>query len=92
MTTKSVIVISLLLAIAGLGLTGWGAYTTARSVILTPDEAQKLAGTHWDYSPAVKANLLGQSAAATRGLYFIAAGSALQLIGVLIQGWFSLVG
>lgn len=76
----------------GLSLTLIGAVVTARSIILTEDDAiaigvARYGGTREENLrlPAVQ-NLLSQSKAAQVGMWLIALGTALQIIGVVQQG------
>ena len=49
----------------GLLLTGLGAFVTARSVIISKDQAKMLSGTHWNGNEALRRALLAQSHNAT---------------------------
>ena len=49
-------------------LTGLGAFVTARSVIISKDQAKMLSGTHWNGIEALRRALLAQSHNAQIGL------------------------
>lgn len=77
---------------AGLIITLAGAWFTARSVILTEDDAIQIGLPRWSSEsreknlrlPMVR-NLLAASRGARRGLLFIASGAMLQLVAVVIE-------
>ena len=67
----------------GLLLTGLGAFVTARSVIISKDQAKMLSGTHWNGNEALRRALLAQSHNAQIGLYFICVGTSSQIAALL---------
>jgi hypothetical protein len=67
--------ISTLLILAGLIVTGIGAWVTAQAVIIKDSQqADELSATYWDSNPAFKSNLIAQSRSAKRGLLIIVLG------------------
>jgi hypothetical protein len=76
--------ISALLLLAGLGLTGIGAWIAAGSVIITEKQADRLSATKWNGNQDLKASLLSQSRSAKNGLGLIVGGTALHDAGTLL--------
>jgi hypothetical protein len=76
-------VIETCLNLFGLLLTGLGAFVTARSVIISKDQAKMLSGTHWNGNEALRRALLAQSHNAQIGLYFICVGTSSQIAALL---------
>ncbi|MDR5651558.1 hypothetical protein [Ruixingdingia sedimenti] len=76
----------------GLALTLAGAWITARAVILKEDDAINIGLPRWASDdrernltlPMVQ-NLLASSRGARRGLLFIAGGTALQLVPIIVR-------
>jgi hypothetical protein len=68
----------------GLVLTAIGAAVTAKTVIITDQQAAMIARTPFDSNEALSASLRQQSRGGQRGLWLIFAGTALQLIGTVI--------
>jgi hypothetical protein len=71
--------------VAGLLLTTVGAAVAARAVIVTEQQATELASPMWDLNPKLKASLIRQSRTAMYGLGLMVAGTALQLIGIVLH-------
>lgn len=75
------------LLIIGLLMVVWGAWLTAQAVIIDADTADKLSGTYWGGNTGLRDALIAQSRAAKGGLYWIGAGSLLQIAGVVLQAF-----
>lgn len=83
----------------GLALTLAGAWITARAVILKEDDAiniglSRFAGKDREDNlrlPMVQ-NLLASSRGARRGLLFIACGTALQLVPIIVRLAYQIIG
>ncbi len=78
--------------IVGAGLIGTamtivGAWATARGVMLTPDKASALSEPRWGGNSSLRGALLFQSTAARQGLYLIALGGLVQLVGQMLQAY-----
>ncbi|MDO9490177.1 MAG: hypothetical protein Q7J32_17530 [Sphingomonadaceae bacterium] len=69
------------LVAGGLVLALVGAIVAARGVMITETQADELAGTYWDENPHLRGALIRQSRLAQRGLWTLAAGTLLQIIG-----------
>ena len=66
----------------------FGAFWTARAVLLTPGQAAEIAFGRWDNEP-LKNALLKQSSDARTGLVCVAVGSGFQIVSKLIEEFFS---
>jgi hypothetical protein len=73
------------LLILGLLVSLLGAGLTASAVVIDEKTAEQLAATAWDKNEALKQALLDQSRAARNGLILVAVGSAIQIVGVILQ-------
>jgi hypothetical protein len=67
----------------GLLLTGLGAFVTARSVIISKEQAEVLSGSYWGGNRALRDALLAQSRNAQIGLYCIVIGTLSQLVALI---------
>ena len=76
---------SIAILVVGLLMTILGAWRTASAVIIDKKTADALAGTYWGSNLALKQALLDQSRAASCGLKLIVFGSALQIVGTVLQ-------
>jgi hypothetical protein len=77
-----------IISIVGDFLTLFGAFWTARAVLLTPGQAAEIAFGRWDNEP-LKNALLKQSGDARIGLVCVAVGSGFQIVSKLIEEFFS---
>jgi hypothetical protein len=77
-----------LISIIGDFLTLFGAYWTARAVLLAPEQAVGIALGRWDKEP-LKNALLKQSNDARAGLVCVAVGAGFQIVSKLIEEFFS---
>ena len=77
-----------IISIVGDFLTLFGAYWTARAVLLTEENAAGIAVGRWDRAP-LKNALLKQSNDARAGLGCVALGAGFQIVSKLIEGFFS---
>ena len=68
-----------IISIVGNFLTLFGAYWTARAVLLAPEQAAEIAVGRWDKEP-LKNALLKQSSDARIGLVCVAVGSGFQIV------------
>jgi len=73
------------LLILGLLLSLGGAWLTASAVVIDEKTADQLAAPKWNENPELKQALLDQSHAARNGLKLVALGSAIQILGVVLQ-------
>jgi hypothetical protein len=67
----------------GLLLTGLGAFVTARSVIISKDQATTLSGGYFGGNKALRDALLAQSRSAQIGLYCIFIGTLSQIVALI---------
>ena len=67
----------------GLLLTGLGALVTARSVIISKDQAKLLSGTYCNGNEVLRDALLAQSRSAQIGLYCIVVGTIAQIVALI---------
>jgi len=77
-----------IISIVGNFLTLFGAYWTARAILLAPEQAAEIAAGRWDNEP-LKNALLKQSNDARAGLVCVAVGAGFQIVSKLIQEFFS---
>jgi hypothetical protein len=63
-----------------------GAVVAAWNVIVDERTATALAATQWDVNEALKRAIVQQSKAAAFGLSLVAFGTALQIVGTILQG------
>jgi hypothetical protein len=77
-----------IISIVGYFLTLFGAYWTARAVLLAPEQAAEIAVGRWDYEP-LKNALLKQSNDARAGLVCVAVGAGFQIVSKLIEEFIS---
>ncbi len=77
-----------IISIVGDFLTLFGAYWTARAVLLAPEQAAGIAVGRWDNEP-LKNALLKQSSDARIGLMCVAVGAGFQIVSKLIEEFFS---
>jgi hypothetical protein len=77
-----------IISIVGDFLTLFGAYWTARAVLLAPEQAAGIAVGRWDKEP-LKNALLKQSNDARAGLVCVAVGAGFQIVSKLIEEFFS---
>ncbi|MGA6941084.1 MAG: hypothetical protein WBZ27_03560 [Pseudolabrys sp.] len=73
-----------IISIVGDFLTLFGAYWTARAVLLAPEQAAGIAVGRWDKEP-LKNALLKQSNDARGGLVCVAVGAGFQIVSKLIE-------
>jgi hypothetical protein len=73
-----------IISIVGDFLTLFGAYWTARAVLLAPEQAAGIAVGRWDKEP-LKSALLKQSSDARIGLVCVAVGAGFQIVSKLIE-------
>jgi hypothetical protein len=76
-------VIETWLNLFGLLLTGRGALVTARSVIISKDQAKLLSGTYFSGNEALRHAFLAQSRSAQIGLYCIFVGTLSQIVALI---------
>jgi hypothetical protein len=74
-----------IISIIGDVLTLFGAFWTARAVLLTPEQAAGIATTAWDQNEQLKNALLKQSHDARNGLVCVAVGTGFQIVSKLID-------
>lgn len=72
-----------LLNLFGLLLTGLGAFITARSVIISKEQAEVLGGGYYSGNKALREALLAQSRSAQIGLYCIVVGTLSQIAALI---------
>jgi hypothetical protein len=84
-------VIETWLNLFGLLLTGLGAVVTARSVIISKDQATTLSGTYWSGNAALRDALLAQSRSAQIGLYCIFVGTLSQIVALIYSQFAALI-
>jgi len=77
-----------IISIVGDFLILFGAYWTARAVLLAPEQAAGIAVGRWDNEP-LKNALLKQSSDARIGLMCVAVGAGFQIVSKLIEEFFS---
>ena len=77
------------ISIVGDALTLFGAFWTARAVLLTSGQASGIARTAWDENEQLKNALLKQSNDARAGLVCVAVGAGFQMVSKLIEQFFS---
>ena len=77
-----------IISIVGDFLTLFGAYWTARAVLLAPEQAAGIAVGRWDKEP-LKNALLKQSNDARAGLVCVAVGAGFQIVSKLIEEFLS---
>ena len=77
-----------IISIVGDFLTLFGAYWTARAILLAPEQAAGIAVGRWDNEP-MKNALLKQSNDARAGLVCVAVGAGFQIVSKLIEEIFS---
>ena len=77
-----------IISIVGDFLILFGAYWTARAVLLAPEQAAGIAVGRWDNEP-LKNALLKQSNDARAGLVCVAVGAGFQIVSKLIEEFFS---
>ena len=77
------------ISIVGDALTLFGAFWTARAVLLTSGQASGIARTAWDENEQLKNALLTQSNDARAGLVCVAVGAGFQIVSKLIEEFFS---
>jgi len=78
-----------IISIVGDFLTLFGAFWTARAVLLTSGQATGIARTAWDENEQLKNALLKQSNDARAGLVCVAVGAGFQIVSKLIDEFFS---
>ena len=78
-----------IISIVGDFLTLFGAYWTARAVLLAPEQAAEIAVGRWDHNEPLKNALLKQSSDARAGLVCVAVGAGFQIVSKLIEEFFS---
>jgi hypothetical protein len=67
----------------GLLLIGFGAYITARAVIISDEQAELLSGTYYDGNNSLRDALKAQSRSARNGLLCVVCGTVLQMLALL---------
>jgi hypothetical protein len=77
------------ISIVGDALTLFGAFWTARAVLLTSGQATGIARTAWDENEQLKNALLKQSNDARAGLVCVAVEAGFQIVSKLIEQFFS---
>ena len=77
-----------IISILGNALILFGAFWTARAVLLTEENAAGIAVGRWDREP-LKNALLKQSNDARAGLVCVAVGAGFQIVSKLIEEFFS---
>ena len=78
-----------IISIVGDFLTLFGAYWTARAVLLAPEQAAEIAVGKWDHNEPLKNALLKQTSDARIGLICVAVGAGFQIVSKLIEEFFS---
>ena len=78
-----------IISIVGDFLTLFGAYWTARAVLLAPEQAAEIAIGRGDHNEPLKNALLKQSNDARAGLVCVAVGAGFQIVSKLIEEFFS---
>jgi len=78
-----------IISIVGDFLTLFGAYWTARAVLLAPEQAAEIAVGKWDHNEPLKNALLKHSNDARAGLVCVAVGAGFQIVSKLIDEFFS---
>ena len=78
-----------IISILGDVLTLFGAFWTARAVLLTPEQVTEIAVGRWDHNEPLKNALLKQSSDARAGLVCVAVGAGFQIVSKLIEEFFS---
>ena len=77
------------ISIVGDFLTLFGAYWTARAVLLAPQQAAEIAVGRWRQRAIERNALLKQSNDARAGLVCVAVGAGFQIVSKLIEEFFS---
>ena len=72
------------LSTLGLLLDIFGVWLLARGVIISPPDAEELAGTHWDTNEPLKQRLLRQARDARVGVRIVVVGFVLQIAGTWV--------
>jgi hypothetical protein len=75
---SSILLVGLVLTLVGAGLAAYG-------VILSEDNARALASMKWNFNQELYESLLFQSRCAMWGLIVVAFGTAMQIIGIVLQ-------
>ena len=78
-----------IISIVGNFLTLFGAYWTARAILLAPEQAAEIAIGRGDHNEPLKNALLKQSSDARAGLVCVAVGAGFQIVSKLIEEFFS---
>jgi len=76
--------ISPTLIIIGLVMTMLGAAVAARSVLITEEQANAISATKWRMNAHHRDNLVAQSRSARHGLWTVALGTLLQIMGTSV--------
>jgi hypothetical protein len=84
-------VIETWLNLLGLLLTGLGAFVTARSVVISKDQAKMLSGAYFSGNEALRHALLIQSRSAQIGLYCIFVGTLSQIVALMYSQFAALI-
>ena len=74
-----------ILNLLGLGLTGFGAFVTAKAVIISDKQAKELSGTYYGGNKALYDALVAQSRSASKGLWCVVFGTAFQAMALAVQ-------